>query len=367
MTPTSIRIGSLALFLSILTPIGPTAADAAFHDGGVGSCQGCHVMHATEDGQWIPSEEQLLRGDSASDTCLLCHSDGPGAVFGGSVLAPTPHLGGGNFVFLLEDQINDAHNGAMHPLAGEAAGHSIVAPGEGLSPDSRWSVAPGGSFPSSLLGCTSCHDPHGNTNYRMLHGAGPVQGGLFTFTAGAPKGEGIALDDPTPAESRTRHTAYISGWTQWCGNCHGDRYHGESSGPGFEHPVDEWLDQEIVSRYNAYLGDADPTGGDRSTAYLPEVPFEDSSATTGSTQGPSSWSRMSCVTCHRAHASSGPAAGRWDFRVETLGDDGVVSGSWPIPNPYVDPAQRQLCVKCHDTGGHDNQKSCLQCHGHGGN
>lgn len=27
--------------------------------------------------------------------------------------------------------------------------------------------------------------------------------------------------------------------------------------------------------------------------------------------------------------------------------DGVESGSFPIPNPYSNPAQRSLCNKCH--------------------
>ena len=70
------------------------------------------------------------------------------------------------------------------------------------------------------------------------------------------------------------------------------------------------------------------------------------------------------MTCHRAHASSAPASGRWDWNTRTLGNDGANSGSWPIPNPYVDPAQRSLCLQCHDVD-HDNGKSCVGCHASG--
>ena len=56
------------------------------------------------------------------------------------------------------------------------------------------------------------------------------------------------------------------------------------------------------------------------------------------------------MTCHRAHATSAMDAGRWDFNVSLLVDDGRESGSHRIPNPYGDPAQGPLCQKCHASG-----------------
>jgi predicted CXXCH cytochrome family protein len=315
---------------------------SAFHEGGVASCGGCHVMHESVDGTPVVATDALLLGSSPSDTCLLCHARGNGAVFAHSPLTPPPELGAGNFVFLLEDQINDAPDGASDPLPGAAAGHSIVAPGHGLFADPRHPTSPGGNFPSSDLGCTSCHDPHGNTNFRMLHGSGPVQGGTFSFVAPAPRATGIALDGPP--ESRTNHTAYLSGWTQWCGNCHGN-FH-EQNGT-WRHPSGRGLSQDVVSQYHRYVGDAGNDDGTRATSYLPEVPIEDPTLTVGGSIGPSTWSRVSCMTCHRAHATSAPAAGRWDFRVERLDEDGRVSGSHPIPSPYPGPEQGSLCQKCH--------------------
>ena len=351
---------TLTVFLT-LAFAGISGPGLAFHDGGVASCQGCHTMHESQDGQLVVAGEDLLRGESATDLCLGCHAGANGAVFGVEPLLPAPERGGGNFIFLLEDNLNDFQNGAQRPISGEAAGHSVVAPSVGLLPDSRWINAPGGNFPSASLGCTSCHDPHGNGNFRMLLGAGPVQNELYYFAADAPLAEGIDLDGAP--EGAGNHTAYQSGWALWCGNCHGDHYHDEGQSR-FEHPAEDSFGGDIADRYNFYLGDTNPFGGSPASSYLPIVPFEDPSTTSSSSAGPSSASRVSCISCHRAHGSSGPASGRWDFNVSALGDDGVISGSLPIPNPYAETGQRALCVKCHDVD-HDKGHTCLTCHAPG--
>ena len=317
----------------------------AFHDRGAARCDGCHIMH---EGSVVPGPDAaLLLADSPTDLCLSCHAENYGAVLGADPLLPPTEKGGGNFVFLLEDNLNDAPDGLTNPIFGDAAGHSIVAPARGLPPDSRNSVSPGGSFPSSQLGCTSCHDPHGNANFRLLYGAGPVQGGLAGFPYPAPQAEGIDL---AGAESNGNHNAYKGGMSQWCANCHGSYHDGGLS--AFEHPSDVITDTDIITRYNVYEGDANPTGGTAATSYLAAVPFEDPgpSTTTSSTQGPSTTSSVMCLTCHRAHASSAPYAGRWDFNVSLLNQDGVVSGSYPIPDPYDSPTQGSLCAKCHAGG-----------------
>lgn len=357
-----LRLAYVAIVCATITT--SASVDAGFHDGGVAACAGCHVTHASVDGVEVVAGDGLLQAETATDTCLLCHDGGPSSVLGPSVFAPSRELGAGDFVFLYEDDLDDAVTGRrVAVLAGYTAGHDLVAPGRGLAADPRHVTAPGGSFPSDRMGCTSCHDPHGNTNYRMLHGPGPVQEGLFIFTYPAPEAAGLAVDTFGPDEGPSSHTAYRGGWSSWCANCHGFDVHGPFS--RFPHPVDLPLGSDVASRYADYAGDAAPSAGDPAVAYLAEVPFVDLSSSTASTAGPGASSRIECITCHRAHASSAPHAGRWDFRVETLGDDGAQSGSYPLPNPYADPAQRQLCVKCHDTGGHDRGRSCHQCHGSG--
>ena len=323
---------------------------AAFHDGGVASCSSCHVTHNSVDGTPIvpgPGNDYALVSANPSEVCLVCHAPSAGAVLGLDPLAPPAEVGAGNFVFLLEDNLNDGEGGATTPIPGEAAGHNIVAPAYGLFADTRNSLSPGGTFPSGQLACTSCHDPHGRDTFRMLYGAGPVQTGVAFFGAPAPEAVGIAVST-SAAERRELHSAYRAGSSAWCGNCHG-RYH-DNIGASFEHPIDDLLSATERAQYEQYDGVVNPSGGNPSTSYLPEVPFEDSSAAPDSTAGPTAVSRLSCFSCHRAHASSAPAAGRWDFNVATLGVDGVESRSWPIPNPYGDPTQPGLCWKCHVGG-----------------
>jgi len=324
---------------------GPTLG---FHRDGVGSCDGCHVMHQGSVMMIPGSEDTLLVTVSPSDVCLRCHGGGPANVFGSDPLLPPPEKGAGNFAFLFENNLNDAVDGATNPIPGDAAGHSIVAPGRGLGADSRHSLAPGGTFPSSELGCTSCHDPHGTDTFRLLYGLGPVQGGLAVFGYPAPVAEGIGI---LTIESDSNHSAYHAGVSDWCANCHGN-YHDDGLSP-FEHPSGESLGPDIANWYNGYEGDDNPTGGSVATAYLAEVPFEDAAlpTTTSSTLGPSATSKVMCLTCHRAHASSAPAAGRWDFNVSLLIEDGDVSGSYALPDPYASPTQGTLCAKCHGSGG----------------
>jgi hypothetical protein len=62
-----------------------------------------------------------------------------------------------------------------------------------------------------------------------------------------------------------------------------------------------------------------------------------------------------CLTCHRAHASSAQYAGRWDFQVTFIHEDGDESGSYEIPmtGNYADLNQRSLCNKCHNKDAGD--------------
>lgn len=340
--------GLLTMIVAIALGVGGPAL--AFHQKGVANCNGCHLTHgegADPGVQAGPSaDEGLLIAESASDVCLMCHAENLGAVLGADPLFPPLERGGGNFVFLLEDNLNDAAGGALNPILGDAAGHNLVAPGHSLSADPRYTLSPGGSFPANQLGCTSCHDPHGNASFRMLNQVGPVMDNVATFANPAPVAVGIDINGPR--ETANHHTAHSSGMSAWCGNCHGS-YHRPGSGSSFEHQILGNLGVTVGQRYNEYNGDADPSGGLQATAYLPEVPFEDTSNTITSTAGTGAQSKIMCLSCHRAHATSSPAAGRWDFNVNLLAEDGVESGSYAIPNPYGDPSQGPLCDKCHDT------------------
>jgi len=322
----------------------------AFHDAGVARCSGCHTMHNSENGTPVDPNSAngnpwLLKDATPSDVCLGCHATSRGAEFSVTVLTPSTEQGAGNFIFLLEDNLNDGRAGSA-AIPGDAAGHNLKAPGYGLAPDATLGSAPGAAaggaaFPASEMGCSSCHDPHGNEHFRLLYGAGAsIQDGLYTFTNAAPSAVGLGLND---VEANNLHTAYMGGMSAWCGNCHGD-FH--SNDVKLIHPSGVTIGGTIATAYNLYNGTSDQTGGNAATAFLAAVPFEDAAMTTTSTEGPTALSQVSCITCHRAHATSAPNAGRWDFNVGGPEADGFTSGSWKIPNPY-DVYQRSLCNKCH--------------------
>jgi hypothetical protein len=357
-----LRYRALGLCLCVWTVATFPAPLSAGTVHGGGACHNCHTMHNSQDGLAVVAGSPgggLLKTQSASDLCLFCHADDHGTVLAADPLVPPAEIGAGNFTFLAENNINDAPDGLIAPIPGDHAGHSVVSNAYGLFPDPDFAVAPGGTFPSNELGCTSCHDPHLRGTYRLLRSTGPlVNGYIFTFPAPQAAGILIRSGQELPGSS----TAYQAGWSDWCANCHG--YYHDNGGPGFEHPADKKLSGNEAMAYNDYDGPANPHGGSYATAYRPEVPIEDTARTTSSTAGATVSSRVTCMSCHRAHASSAPAALRWDPNVQFLQTDGTVSGSYPIPSPYPDPAQRGLCVKCHydDAQDHGFGSPCMQCH-----
>lgn len=344
----------------------------AYHDGGVAHCNGCHTMHNSQNGlpmnvpvggaaQLQPGfgYPDLLTYANKTDVCLDCH-DGDEAyhVWGTDLNAPSysADRGGGDFMFLEEDNIYDGHGGSTNALyTGENAGHSVISGIHDTVADATLTTAPGGDYPSGDMHCSSCHDPHGTGSYRLLYQSGQQtshSSGTVDWTA-TWVADGIGTR--AGAEVNDNHNAYISGSSDWCGTCHGD-FHNASG--NLVHPSGEVFEDRQVQVYNSYRGtsnciDNPPNGGPcgdgtATDSYYAQVPFEDAGAATGSTAGPTNASRVVCVSCHRAHATSGPDAGRWDFNVTFLHEDGDESGSWAIPGgTYADINQRSLCNKCH--------------------
>ncbi len=359
----------------------------AFHNGGVAACEGCHTMHNSRDGLPAPGNPWLLTETDPSSICLNCHAgsgSSPGALSvaseDGTALTP-----GGDFYWL-----NKTFTWTDGSSAGERHGHNIAAADFGFTQDGTLLQAPGGTYPSASLGCTSCHDPHGKVrspypaaaisgsgsygglpasgtvlgNFRLLGDAGYRAGNPslgVTFTADAP----VARANPdTWAESDLSHTDYGTGMSEWCGNCHPGYLTGTHT--TFLHPAGnpQHLSPDVVNVYNTYVSTGNMTGTIAS-AYLALVPFErgQPDATlldpTG-TVGPDTAANVMCLTCHRAHASAFPSAGRWDFSAvliqdshPALGDAGVTGND--MLNSYYGrdmvtefgPLQGTLCQKCH--------------------
>jgi hypothetical protein len=177
----------------------------AFHAGGVAACDGCHVMHnakggvakSTNNGAGEPawsnfSNAYLLQGSDQSSTCLICHGDANQkagnltdnqfvvADLRAGITAASQRSPGGDFGWTRISYV-----GGQVSSTGEMHGHNVSAKDFGWATDSRYAVAPGGSFTPvgplsnglSNFACSSCHDPHGR--YR-LEGTSAACGGTVT-------------------------------------------------------------------------------------------------------------------------------------------------------------------------------------------
>lgn len=338
----------------------------AFHEGGVAYCAGCHTMHNSQDGAPIDTTNggignaYLLKFGNASDTCLGCHA-AYGQFYGGAGFGP-----GGDFYWLTKTYSWAGHGSTEYSM-GDSHGHNIISPANDLTEDATLTHAPGGDFLSSRLGCTSCHDPHGNADFRLLYGnqgPGPIyDGGRYDFDNAAPLARGNSRRTYVGAtngnETNAKHTVYKSGMSEWCANCH-PNFHSDVTN-NFVHPEGD-MGSTIAGAYNAYVSTDNMTGGSVATSYWGLTPFEAVNVNLASidpmnyTQGPTSVDQVMCVTCHRAHASAFPDAGRWDFHAEFIVDshpmatDGGVGANDATYKYYQYTFvnnQRSLCNKCH--------------------
>jgi hypothetical protein len=339
------------------------SAVLAFHDGGVARCAGCHTMHNSQDGALVdPSaplgHAYLLKAGSATDQCLTCHAS-YGQFAGG-----TGYGAGGDFYWVTRTFSWDAH-GRTTTSEGDSHGHNVISATAGIAEDATLSQAPGGDFLSQYLGCTSCHDPHGNQSFRLLYGSdmGPkYNGGRYNFAADAPEALGNSRRTVSGGgiESDEAHTVYKNGVSDWCANCH-EAFHSANTG-AFVHPI-QAMGSTVAGTYNAYINSDVQVGGDPATSYSGLVPFEavnvDLTVVDSSnyTQGPTSQDQVMCLTCHRAHASAFGDAARWDmgetFLVDShpnVDDNDFVQED--VDNKYYNYTfvtnQRSLCNKCHN-------------------
>jgi hypothetical protein len=420
----TMRLGALALAaMAIVAFVGGDAY--AFHSGGVAECTGCHSLHSPKAGG-----SYLLIGGDQSSTCLTCHqnasdtgpssyhiSTAPGSLGPGQ--APLQRGPGGDFGWV-KKSYSFTVRGTTTNESGDEHGHNIIATDFGYAVDGTNATAPGGSgFPSSSLACNSCHDPHGQYRrsaagtitktgqpiyasgsyydpnkpvgneptvnesvgvYRLLAGAGYTKSGV-TFN-GVPAAKTPSTYNRTEATTQTRTSYGVSStgghstWGNWCGTCHPDMH---SSG-NYVHPVDEDLGSTIADLYNQYVKTGDMTGS-ATTSYNSLVPFAKGTgdytvlgplARNDDTQlgGPaSSGDQVTCVSCHRAHASGWPFALRWNTEGEFMTYNSLYPGTDTTPTQpqfargrlgsetqaayYDRPVtkfasyQRVLCNKCH--------------------
>jgi hypothetical protein len=362
--------------------------------------------------------EFLLTASDSSSVCLNCHeaedrrsyhiSTTPSAMPAGS--PPVNMTPGGDFGWL-KKTFNWSAHGRAFTEEGEDHGHNIVAADFNFVPDST-PTAPGGTFNSNDLSCTSCHDQHGKLRrlegdviapdgapiiasgsyddspvpgpgeavgvYRLLRGQGsdPGAGGV-TYTAPVPAA--VAPDTYNrPEDTTDTRVAYGASMSRFCETCHPDMH--TDSGL-LTHPVDQNLGSTIAGNYNKYVGSADLSGV-KDTAYDSLIPFQENNSTDyatlashanndGSyTVGAESTDRVSCLSCHKSHASGWLHMTKWNNESELI----IVEGEWPGTDAASPEAQdvamgrtqAETSAAYHDTPASDyatyQRVLCNKCH-----
>jgi hypothetical protein len=154
-----------------------------------------------------------------------------------------------------------------------------------------------GAGPSFALDCGSCHDPHGNGQYRILR----------TVPAGSGSLGAVVTDQPDPKNYRAVNYLYmgvdvsLAQISSWCAQCH-TRY--MSTG------VAATVDPIYTNRHRS----------------------------DGS-------SNRACVTCHAAHGSNALMTGPYSSTVEWPG--GGVGTTDSNNSRLLKMDNRGICKKCH--------------------
>jgi predicted CXXCH cytochrome family protein len=297
------------------------------------ACAGCHRAHNASAPRLLTSANTAL--------CLTCHGAAAtgaetnvtdGVYEGTAQGSPNGGLLGGGFTNVKQDTALSG-NTISGPVTST---HSVQGTG-GYSPAAiMWGA---GAISSSTsagtpldLYCTSCHDPHGSTNYRSLRTT--VNGMAVTVT-----------DSDAAAKSYTAPTYFKpgTGSGQWeissfCAACH-TRYMTSASGSGSAASGD------AIFAYR-HRGDAPSGSQTNGMAYtFPNNLALPVSSTSGGAPSAAPDNRsMVCLTCHVAHgtrASMGTQSGAVAWPGGGTGPSGDARSS------LLRLDNRGVCQNCH--------------------
>ena len=335
-----------------------STAGVIIANAGAGKCASCHRAHTAQ------AEKLLLQAQP--QLCYTCHAAGVGAgtdVGAGVNTDNGGALRGGGFnVARISSGAATKDLGLLDPVTGRIAtsGQTIpvLAAGTGTATTSKhqidgvtggtaWGNGPNGSGlgKSVTLQCGSCHDPHGNGNYRILKpmpvdsqwvvtpavianpsAVPPVVGvpavmspatnvkipdagaKVYTTTNYWLAGDSNVAPDPTAVLTGTAGAVpadgYINNIASWCTTCH--------------------------TRYLAPTGSYKTPSGDPTFMYRHR---SDANYKAGA---------ANCITCHVSHGSNATMAG--------------VSGTVTLPGGAAAPAGDSRLLRVNNRG------TCVMCH-----
>ncbi len=293
---------------------GPHGVYAADTD----ACAGCHRTHTA-------SNPTLLVA-AGSALCYTCHGSAAtgadtnvtdGIYLERDATAETPAEGvlnrglkGGGFTNVLMDTNQDGTFTSRPVTSAHDNDHPIA-----------WGNGAVGSGPGAsgfALTCLSCHDPHGNGNYRSLK---PIPDG-----SGAPTPVYVLDEAPKTYTVVSPVNDYLgenygnraAELTSWCSQCH--------------------------TRYNAPAGSGHISSGDPIFTYRHAT------------------DSVPCVRCHVAHGTAAVTAD--PAGVNVLYPDGSAAATDAERSSLLRLDDRRVCYGCHvnATDGSVNGGSCVVCH-----
>jgi predicted CXXCH cytochrome family protein len=314
-----------ALTLSI--GVAPAAADNGPHMAGAGlvadTCAACHRAHT--------AKAPYLLKESQEELCFTCHGsaaggadndvkDGVGYSAHGRT-TPTGALRGGGFKYALIDSGNPTGEKETRVIAALGSGeettssHSVNSSEQTAWGNGEISAEPNYGKTISLA-CGSCHDPHGNGNYRILR---PMPTEAVEREHGSTEGDVNIPDAETKVYTTTNY------WQV-----------GEENNPQFRYHVAEWC-TTCHTRYLAGSGSYKTDSGDAVFTYRHRSFYEPSSYPP---EGKSR--RPDCIQCHVAHGSNA-----------SMGTNSS-SVNWPNGEPGGSDSRllrvnnRGTCQLCHE-------------------
>jgi hypothetical protein len=395
-------------------------------------CAACHRAHTSfssltwtgGDGSGPRSALLISNASEMTDFCYACHGDGAqGASTNvqSGIFDSGPTTGMGDATsstlnpatfYVSNSSYNATLNAGGFELLGAAkpimSAHDMKGLKVGTNPVPWGYLDPSsGSSSQNLIGsfrCTSCHDPHGSSNYRLLkdnvngweRGGYNLDGSPKPWVisneenyppGGFKKGEDGYTDQQLqpyrPNYTSPQYSQYQIGknMSGWCSGCHTayasqDSTYTYLSGMGdgilnsvettfHRHPIDvsvlpgrETVDADRALRVRLEMDDGLPLEMAQGLSAVPgdytaKVPWDERG-------------NVTCLTCHFAHGSAATMSG-WavaKLTTNTAGDkvpqmlpSGETSLVASLANPLgVNPAFSQSLLR------YDNRGVCERCH-----